>query len=182
MYHYGVMLNILMTLFNKNYVLVIPSFKFDMIDVLEALVKYKCNSLSGLPKILHSIVNHPARKSYDLSNLNVAMAGGQSVSSDMIETFKNHLDVKMFIHAYGSTEMNNFILRGFKLDEFDPSLYKNCVGKAAPFMECKIVNPETGKIQPLDQEGELYVRCYSVTNGYWNDEEKTREAIDQHRW
>jgi fatty-acyl-CoA synthase len=49
-------------------------------------------------------------------------------------------------------------------------------------MECKIVDPDTGKIQPLGVEGELYARSYTITRGYWNDEEKTRQVFDENVW
>ena len=68
------------------------------------------------------------------------------------------------------------------LSTFRPELYQNSVGKSTPFSECKIVNPETGKIQPIGVEGELYVRGYSVSPGYWNDEAKTKEAFDENGW
>jgi fatty-acyl-CoA synthase len=182
MYHYGVLTSIMFTLFNKRMVLVIPSFKFDIIDILNALAKYKCTCLTGLPKILLNVANHPDRVKYDLSSLKISLAGGQLVTADLVSTLKENLGVEIVIVGYGSTEINGLIIRAFKLDEFNESLYKNCVGKASPFTECKIVDPDTGRIQPLNEEGELCVRGFSVTSGYWNDEEKTREAIDQNGW
>jgi long-subunit acyl-CoA synthetase (AMP-forming) len=52
----------------------------------------------------------------------------------------------------------------------------------AVFVECKIVNPENGQIQPHNVEGELHLRSSMVTPGYWNDPENTKKSIDANRW
>ncbi len=56
------------------------------------------------------------------------------------------------------------------------------VGTVQPHLEVKIVDPETGAIVPRGQSGELCTRGYSVMHGYWDDEAKTREAIDAEHW
>jgi fatty-acyl-CoA synthase len=55
------------------------------------------------------------------------------------------------------------------------------VGRAMPHVEIKIVDAE-GRIVPRGVTGELLARGYLVMLGYWDDEEKTREAIDPARW
>ena len=39
-----------------------------------------------------------------------------------------------------------------------------------------------GEIVPVGQRGELCTRGYSVMKGYWEDEDKTDEAIDREGW
>jgi fatty-acyl-CoA synthase len=55
------------------------------------------------------------------------------------------------------------------------------VGRAQPHIEVKIVGSD-GRIVPRGSPGELCTRGYSVMKGYWNDEEKTGEAIDDAGW
>nr|EJI93488.1 O-succinylbenzoate-CoA ligase [Rhodococcus sp. JVH1] len=55
-------------------------------------------------------------------------------------------------------------------------------GKPAPAIEICIIDPETGAEQPLDVPGEILVRGYCVTEGYYKDPVKTAEAIDDGRW
>jgi fatty-acyl-CoA synthase len=56
------------------------------------------------------------------------------------------------------------------------------VGRPFPHVECKIVEPSTGKVVPRGTRGELLVRGYHVMLGYWNDSQATRAAIDAGRW
>jgi fatty-acyl-CoA synthase len=56
------------------------------------------------------------------------------------------------------------------------------VGRVHPHVEVKIVSPDTGKVVPRGEPGELCTRGYSVMLGYWNDPERTAEAIDRGRF
>jgi fatty-acyl-CoA synthase len=56
------------------------------------------------------------------------------------------------------------------------------VGTVMPHTEIKIVDPETGRTQPRSEPGEFLARGYLVMRGYWNDPERTAEAIDSSRW
>ena len=51
-----------------------------------------------------------------------------------------------------------------------------------PHAEVKIIDPSTGRIQPRGEPGEFLARGYMVMRGYWNDAERTAEAIDSGRW
>jgi fatty-acyl-CoA synthase len=56
------------------------------------------------------------------------------------------------------------------------------VGRASPRVECKIVDPSTGRVVPHGTPGEMLARGYNVMLGYWNDPKATAEAIDGARW
>jgi fatty-acyl-CoA synthase len=56
------------------------------------------------------------------------------------------------------------------------------VGRVGPHIEVKIVAPETGNVVARGEAGELCTRGYSVMLGYWNEPDKTAEAIDAARW
>ena len=55
-------------------------------------------------------------------------------------------------------------------------------GRGIPFSETKIVDPVTKEVVPLDTDGELCIRGPHIIREYWNDKEKTAQAIDQNRW
>ena len=56
------------------------------------------------------------------------------------------------------------------------------MGQALPHVEIKIIDPETGRTVTRGEPGEFCARGYVVMQGYWNDPERTAEAIDVQRW
>jgi fatty-acyl-CoA synthase len=66
----------------------------------------------------------------------------------------------------------------------DDTLEHRCatVGQVMPHTEIKIVEPSSGRIQVRGEPGEFLARGYLVMRGYWNDPERTAEAIDAGRW
>jgi fatty-acyl-CoA synthase len=56
------------------------------------------------------------------------------------------------------------------------------VGQVHPHLEVKIVDPDSGRTVPRGTAGELCTRGYSVMLGYWEEPDKTAQAIDPARW
>ncbi len=56
------------------------------------------------------------------------------------------------------------------------------VGRVHPHVEVKVVEPASGLTLPRGETGELCTRGYSVMLGYWDDPERTAEAVDQAGW
>ena len=55
------------------------------------------------------------------------------------------------------------------------------VGRVHPHVEVKIIDTE-GRVVPRGTPGEFCTRGYSVMLGYWDDEERTAQAIDAAGW
>ncbi|MGN6130055.1 MAG: AMP-binding enzyme, partial [Nocardioidaceae bacterium] len=56
------------------------------------------------------------------------------------------------------------------------------VGTVHPHVEVKIVDPVSGLTVPRGETGEFCTRGYSVMLGYWEEPEKTDDAIDAAGW
>jgi fatty-acyl-CoA synthase len=82
--------------------------------------------------------------------------------------------------AFGMTETSPVTT----LVRVDDTLEHRCgtVGQVMPHTEFKIVDPTTGRTVPVGEPGEFLARGYAVMRGYWNDPERTAEAIDASRW
>src|SRR5712664_2363316 len=81
--------------------------------------------------------------------------------------------------AYGMTETSPVSFQSSRDDLLD--LRVSTVGRIQPHLEVKIVDAG-GKVVPRGETGELCTRGYSVMLGYWNDEKRTRDAIDAAGW
>ena len=82
--------------------------------------------------------------------------------------------------CYGMTETSPVSTQTRADDSLDRRV--STVGRVHPHVEVKIVDPETGLTLPRGEPGELCTRGYSVMLGYWDEPEKTAEAIDAARW
>jgi fatty-acyl-CoA synthase len=81
--------------------------------------------------------------------------------------------------AYGMTETSPVSFQSSRDDPLE--LRVSTVGRIQPHLEVKIVNRD-GQIVPRGEAGELCTRGYSVMLGYWNDEARTKDAIDSAGW
>jgi fatty-acyl-CoA synthase len=82
--------------------------------------------------------------------------------------------------CYGMTETSPVSTQTGADDELERRV--STVGRVHPHVESKIVDPATGLTLPRGEPGELCTRGYSVMLGYWDEPEKTAEAIDRARW
>jgi fatty-acyl-CoA synthase len=81
--------------------------------------------------------------------------------------------------CYGMTETSPVSFQTAADDPLEKRV--GSVGRIHPHVEVKIIDAED-RIVPPGTPGELCTRGYSVMQGYWNDAEKTAEAIDAGRW
>jgi fatty-acyl-CoA synthase len=80
---------------------------------------------------------------------------------------------------YGMTELSPVATLMGPDDPFEKRI--STIGRVAPMAELKIID-EQGTIVPVGEKGEICVRGYLVMKGYWDDEEKTAEAVDDAGW
>jgi fatty-acyl-CoA synthase len=82
--------------------------------------------------------------------------------------------------AYGMTETSPVSTQTAADDPVDRRV--STVGRVHPHVEIQIVDPSSGSPVPRGTDGELCTRGYSVMLGYWNDPDRTAEAVDGDGW
>jgi fatty-acyl-CoA synthase len=82
--------------------------------------------------------------------------------------------------CYGMTETSPVSTQTRMDDDLDRRT--STVGTVHPHVEVKVVDADTGLTVPRGTPGEFCTRGYSVMLGYWNEPDKTREAIDDAGW
>jgi len=160
--------------------MVIPAPAFEPTTTLEAVAAERCTSLYGVPTMFIAELAEPSFEEHDLSSLRTGIMAG---SPCPVEIMKQVID-KMGMHevtiCYGMTETSPVSTQTRADDSIDRRV--STVGRVHPHLEIKIVDPETGLTVPRGTPGEFCTRGYSVMLGYWEQDDKTAEAIDSARW
>ena len=160
--------------------IVYPNDGFDPLTVLETVQAEKCTGLHGVPTMFIAELDHPRFKEFDLRTLRTGIMAGSPCPIEVMKRVVEQMHLSEITIAYGMTETSPVSCQS----STDTPLAKRVatVGTVQPHLEVKIIDPETGAIMPPGQSGELCTRGYSVMHGYWDDEAKTREAIDAEHW
>ncbi|MGJ7615055.1 MULTISPECIES: AMP-binding protein [unclassified Variovorax] len=160
--------------------IVYPNDGFDPLTVLETVQAEKCTGLHGVPTMFIAELDHPRFKEFDLSTLRTGIMAGSPCPTEVMKRVVDQMHLNEITIAYGMTETSPVSCQSSTDTPLDKRV--STVGTVQPHLEVKIVDPETGAIVPVGQSGELCTRGYSVMHGYWEDEPRTREAIDAEHW
>ena len=160
--------------------MVIPAPAFDPKATLEAVQAERCTSLYGVPTMFIAELAEPDFDSYDLSSLRTGIMAGSPCPVEVMKQVIERMGMSEVSICYGMTETSPVSLQTRADDSIDQRV--STVGRVGPHLEVKIVDPATGLTVRRGQPGELCTRGYSVMLGYWNNPEKTAEAIDAARW
>lgn len=160
--------------------MIYPGDSFDPLNVLKAVQEEKATALYGVPTMFYAELNHPDFHKYDLSTLRTGVMAGSLCPSELMKRVNNEMNMKEVEICYGMTETSPVSTQTRHDAPFDKRV--STVGSIMPHTEIKIVDPETNQVVPIGEKGELCTRGYCVMLGYWNDPEKTVEAIDAARW
>jgi fatty-acyl-CoA synthase len=160
--------------------IVIPSPGFDPGLTLAAIEKERCTGVYGVPTMFIAMQNHADFACRDLSSLRTGIMAGAVCPVEVMKRCVNDMNMSEVAIAYGMTETSPVSCQTLLDDDLDRRT--SSIGRAHPHVEVKIVDPETGEVVQRGQPGEFCTRGYSVMLGYWENAEKTSEAIDPDGW
>jgi fatty-acyl-CoA synthase len=160
--------------------IVLPDAAFDPTSVLETVQAERCTSLYGVPTMFIAELEHPGFARYDLTSLRTGIMAGSPCPVEVMKQVVSAMHMDEVTICYGMTETSPVSTQTGADDVLDKRV--STVGRVHPHVEVKISDPVTGATVPRGQPGELLTRGYSVMLGYWDDVERTAEAIDTTRW
>ncbi|MGW4823022.1 AMP-binding protein [Streptomyces sp. NPDC004227] len=160
--------------------MVIPAPSFEPKATLEAVQQERCTSLYGVPTMFIAELNLPDFASYDLTSLRTGIMAGSPCPVEVMKRVVAEMHMEEVSICYGMTETSPVSLQTRMDDDLEHRT--GTVGRVLPHLEVKVVDPATGVTQLRGTAGELCTRGYSVMLGYWNEPEKTAEAVDPGRW
>ncbi len=159
--------------------MVYPGEGFDPLAVLQTVAAERCTGLHGVPTMFIAELEHPEFERFDLSSLRTGIMAGSPCPIEVMRRAVDRMHLAEITICYGMTETSPVSFQSSADDPLERRV--GTVGRVHPHLEVKIVDAE-GRVVPRLTPGELCTRGYSVMPGYWDDEERTRGAIDAARW
>jgi fatty-acyl-CoA synthase len=161
--------------------MVIPAEAFEPGAVLDAVQAERCTALYGVPTMFVAELAHPDFDSYDLASLRTGVMAGSPCPVEVMKACIDRMHMTEVTICYGMTETSPVSTQTLP----DDSLHHRTatVGRAHPHVEVRVAAVDDPEVTlERGETGELCTRGYSVMVGYWNEPERTGEAIDPDGW
>ncbi|MCX7056619.1 MAG: AMP-binding protein [Proteobacteria bacterium] len=156
-----------------------PSDAFDPLAVLQTVATERCTALYGVPTMFIAELGHPRFAEFDLSSLRTGIMAGAPCPIAVMRRVLDEMHMPEVTICYGMTETSPVSFQSSATDPLERRV--STVGRIHPHVEVKIVDA-AGEVTPCGTPGELLTRGYSVMQGYWNDPQRSDEAIDSGGW
>ena len=159
--------------------MVVPEAAFEPGAVLETVERERCTSLYGVPTMFIAELQHPDFDSRDLSSLRTGIMAGAPCPVEVMRQVIDRMHMAEVTICYGMTETSPVSTQTGADDDIERRV--STVGRVHPHVEIKVIDGD-GETVPCGETGEFCTRGYSVMRGYWDDPERTAEAIDSEGW
>ncbi|MGX5844265.1 AMP-binding protein [Mesorhizobium sp. ArgA1] len=163
----------------KGATMIFPGEGFDAGATLKAVAQEGCTGLYGVPTMFVAMLDHADFSTFDLSSLRTGIMAGSPCPIEVMKKVVSLMHMEEVTIAYGMTETSPVSFQSSVDDPLEKRV--STVGRIHPHVEVKAIDAE-GATVAVGEPGELCTRGYSVMKGYWDDAEKTAEAIDSDGW
>ncbi|CDX23956.1 Acyl-CoA synthetase family member 2, mitochondrial [Mesorhizobium sp. ORS 3324] len=163
----------------KGATMVFPGEGFDSGATLKAIAQERCTALYGVPTMFVAMLDHADFSTFDLSSLRTGIMAGSPCPIEVMKKVVSLMNMSQVTIAYGMTETSPVSFQSSVDDPLEKRV--STVGRIHPHVEVKAIGADGATVE-VGVPGELCTRGYSVMKGYWDDAEKTREAVDADGW
>ena len=144
--------------------------------MLELTQEHGITRLFLVPPIVLALAKHPIVDEYDMSSVKQLFSGAAPLGGEIAEAAAERLGCEVG-QGYGMTELSP-VTHAVREGDYKAG----SVGTLVASTECRLVDPESGKDVGLGERGEVWVRGPQVMKGYLNNEEATKQTIDDDGW
>lgn len=160
--------------------MVIPAPTFDPEEVLKTIEAERCTAVHGVPTMFIAELRHPDFAKYDLRSLRTGIMAGSPCPIEVMKEVATKMHMSEVVIVYGQTETSPGVTMTTTKDPLEKRV--TTVGRVFPHTELKIVDPETKRIVPKGEIGEICARGYMAMRCYYNNPTATRQTKDENGW
>jgi len=152
---------------------------FDPAMIVNVIEREKCRFVLGVPTMLVALIDEVRQSGRDVSSVERMMSGGSMVAPqlcrDALEVFGAPVQI-----VYGQTETSPVLTQTWFEDSQED--LTQTIGQPVAFTELSIRDPQSNAVMPVNEQGEICARAYSVMLGYNDNPEATSATIDKEGW
>ncbi|MCL2350943.1 MAG: AMP-binding protein [Firmicutes bacterium] len=158
----------------------VPLLFYTPMKVMHAVEYERCTAVHGVPTMFIGILEHRDFEKYDYSSLRTGIMAGATCPAKVMSDVMTKMNMRDIVIVFGQTESSPGCTMTTVGDSAERRV--NTVGRAYPFTETKIADPETGCELGPNTPGEFCARGYCVMKGYYKPEEGSLPVIDADGW
>ena len=159
-----------------------PMPYFSAKSSLACINQERITCFNGVPTMFIAMFNHPDYRKTDFSYMRTGIMAGAGCPPELMKRAADPNEMNMYgiVSVYGQTEC----APGNTMSSWTDSLEvrTETVGYDFPHVECKVIDPETGKEVGVGVNGEFCARGYNTMKGYYKMPQATKETIDEEGW
>ena len=155
--------------------------KYEPVTVMMSVEKERCTAVYGVPTMYIAMLDHPLFDRFNFSSLRTGIMSGSTCPVTRMQQCVGKMNMREVTNPYGLTESGP-VMTQTRYFETDIERKCNSIGLALPGIEVAIINPETGELCGIDEQGEICCRGFNTMKGYYKMPEQTAKCIDANGW
>ncbi|KAJ9610807.1 hypothetical protein H2200_005584 [Cladophialophora chaetospira] len=158
--------------------IVLPSEYFDAAATLQAVDRLQCTGLYGVTTMFIDEMSHRQFLKTKRSTLRFGIMAGSAMPEELLSRVMSTFPIPALFTNWGMTELSSVATMTTATDPVSKKM--KTAGRLLPNFVAKIVEPDTGRVLPWGQRGEIVVSGFGVMHSYYGNPEQTRKTIQVH--
>lgn len=135
------------------------------------ITRYQITSWTSIPTMMIDFLSNPNLDDYDISSLKRVSGGGAAMPAAIAQKLLERTGLR-YMEGYGLSETI-----GTTHSNPVQKLKQQCLGIPIFSVDSRVIDPDTHAMLPPHEVGEIIMHGPQIFQGYWGDEEKTRDAF-----
>src|SRR5262249_42308001 len=145
-------------------------------SVLSLIGQHDVTVFAGVPTMFRALLDHPERRRFNTSSLQICVSGGASLPVELLRGFEAAFAC-IILEGYGLSETSPVASFNHRARPRKPG----SIGTPVDGVEMRVVD-ELGTPLPTGAIGEIAIRGHNVMKGYWNEPEATAKVLSESGW
>jgi fatty-acyl-CoA synthase len=144
--------------------------RWDPLSAARLIERHRCTHWANVPTMVVDLLSHPEALRHDVASLECVFGGGASMPEAIAQKLFERCGIA-YMEGYGMTET---ISQTHSNPADHPK--KQCLGIPVFDTESLVVDPDSLRVLPPGEAGEIVVRGPQLLKGYWGNEKATLES------